>query len=845
MARRARAKGRNDRPRDPSWLEAAARLRSRRQRVQELLELEPPRGSGWLTAAPPADEVPVISVPVTQHEVAATAIPQPVALAAPAPARSWWPGRLGHLTGLDGLRAIAVVAVLLYHSDLDVMPGGFLGVDVFFVISGYLITALLLAEWARRGTIGLRRFWLRRARRLLPAVFFLLAGVMVFTLVALPDEVARLRSDAAAALAYVTNWYLVFHEQSYFESVGRPSPLGHLWSLAVEEQFYLLWPPALITLLVLFRRQGALLVTLLLAWLSGIWMAALFDPDVDPSRIYFGTDTRTLGLLVGAALAFVWVPDRAAMAAHAGATRRRLRGFAADAAAVASLALLCVLFLSLTAYDEFLYLGGLQFVALLSALIIALVVRPGGMVGRVLEWGPIRWLGVRSYSIYLWHWPVFVVTRPGIDVPFDGATALAIRLGVTLVLADVSYRFVERPIREGALGRTRSSWRSRDGRVGRSPRWSVVPAGLLVAILVAAIGAQVLAAPPAQMPSYLVGTEPASASEASGDDTTAADPDAIDDPELGSFDPGDPNVDPNLDVGADDPGLGDGSSDGGATDDPAADPADGGTTASAGDPAASGTDPFTPAATHEPATAQPTTGAASGPTAGFVPTAAPATQVLGPTPRAAPSGAAPSIDPDEPAATTPVADGSAAPPGLLPAAVATSGSTPKPSAQATSAPTSVARVQERVLAIGDSVMLGAVKEIRRQFASIEVNAAVSRQFNDGIRILRARLAAGTLPDIVVVHLGTNGPISKRQFDQAMATLKGVRLVVFVNVKVPRPWESYTNRTLSQNVARYPNAAMVDWHSESDEVVNAMARDGIHLNREGTQAYARLIVAAIT
>ena len=804
-------------------------------------DILPPRGSGWLTAAPPVDHVPVIGA-ASDPGVAAAVAREPGS----EPARAPRLGRLGHLAGLDGLRAIAVAAVLLYHSDLDFMPGGFLGVDVFFVISGYLITALLLAEWAERGTIGLRRFWFRRARRLLPAVFVLLAGVILFALVALPDEVARLRSDAAAALTYATNWYLVLHEQSYFEAVGRPSPLGHLWSLAVEEQFYLLWPPVLIGLLVLFRRQGALLGTLLLAWLSGIWMAALFDPDVDPSRIYFGTDTRMFALLVGAALAFVRVPDRATLAARTAGAGSRLLAYATDVVAVGSIALLGVLFLSLTAYDEVLYLGGLQFVALLSALAIATVVRPGGVVGRALEWGPIRWIGVRSYSIYLWHWPVFVVTRPGIDIPLDGWTALALRLTATLVLSDLSYRLVERPIREGALGRAWSSWTSRQHRIGRDPRWSAVPAGLLVGILVAAIGAQVLAAPPARMPSYLVGTEPASASEVSGDDTAAADPDANDEGDLGSFDPGDPNVDPNLDVGAGDPVLDDASFEPDASDDPAAEPTEDGVAASTDDPAAAATDEPDPTATRAPTAGPTTPGASSVPTTGPGPTAEPTGGTTGePTLPAAPATAPASADPTDPAATSQVADASPAAPSRLPAAVATPKPTPRPTARAAATPKPVARVRARVLAIGDSVMLGAVREIRRQFSSVEVNAAVSRQFNDGIRILRARLAAGTLPDIVVIHLGTNGPISKRQFDQAMSVLKGVRLVVFVNVKVPRPWESYTNRTLSQNVARHPNAVLVDWRGASAGVDNAFARDGIHLNREGAQAYARLIAAAIT
>jgi peptidoglycan/LPS O-acetylase OafA/YrhL/lysophospholipase L1-like esterase len=710
-------------------------------------------------------------------------------------------GRLGHLSGLDGLRAIAVLAVLLYHSDLDIMPGGFLGVDVFFVISGYLITALLLREFADRGRISLRGFWLRRARRLLPAVFVLLGGVVVFALIALPDEVARLRADVAAALTYITNWWLIFHQESYFEAVGRPSPLGHLWSLAVEEQFYLLWPPILLGLLVALRRQGALIVTILLAWASAIWMMVLYDPNVDPSRVYFGTDTRTFALLIGAALAFVWVP--VASGAHPLRSLRRPRITGSDVVATAGLAGLAFLFLNLSAYDELLYLGGFQFVAILSAIVIAAVVRPSGLVGRLLDTAPMRWLGHRSYSIYLWHWPVFVVTRPGIDIDLDGWTALAVRLVATLVLADLSFRFIERPIRDGALGRVWARWTTRQRSIGKDPRWSAVPAGLFVAILIAAVGVQVLGAAPTPAPSYLVGTEPASVSESdpngASDGDTAVVPNATDD--LGAYDPNDPNVDPNLDVSGDEVGGPDDEDvpDGGLPADESLEPTIDAT------PAPTALPTRMPAASLKPL---PTTGiSATGasPAASAAPSRIPAAATARPNPQPTPKAVV------------------------------------KPTAKPTAKP--VARVTARVLAIGDSVMLGAARALKRQFGRIEINAAVSRQFNDGIRILRARAAAGTLPDIVVIHLGTNGPISKRQFDLAMSAAKDVARVVFVNVKVPRPWEGYTNRTLTQNVKRYANAVLVNWHDASEDIANALARDGIHLSGAGATAYARMIAAA--
>jgi peptidoglycan/LPS O-acetylase OafA/YrhL len=220
--------------------------------------------------------------------------------------------RLPYLPGLDGLRALAVIAVLLYHAELPWIPGGFLGVEIFFVISGYLITTLLLAEWRQRGRIDVKAFWLRRARRLLPALYLLLVVTLAYAVVFLPGEVAGLRADAIAAFGYVTNWYLVLGHESYFEAIGRPSLLKHLWSLAVEEQFYLLWPPLLALGLSVgaarWRERRVLLVTLALAVASALLMALLYRPEVDPSRIYFGSDTRAAGLLIGAALAFAWTP---------------------------------------------------------------------------------------------------------------------------------------------------------------------------------------------------------------------------------------------------------------------------------------------------------------------------------------------------------------------------------------------------------------------------------------------------------------------------------------------------------------------------------------------------------
>lgn len=377
-------------------------------------------------------------------------------------------GTLPYLPGLDGIRAIAVAAVLFYHANLSWIPGGFLGVTVFFVLSGYLITSLLLSEWNKRERVNLGAFWVRRARRLLPALYALLFVTLAFAAVFLPGELARLRYDAVAAFFYATNWYFVFSHQSYFQSVGRPSLFEHLWSLAVEEQFYLLWPVIFFLGMRFTGRREMALFTFLLAVASSIWMGLLYSPDADPSRVYYGTDTRAAEILFGAALAFVRPPGRLYEPGKALLSSRRLRAFfspiALDVAGLASLGVMFASMLLIGEFEPFLYRGGFVLVSLATLGVIAVAVEPRARFGaRMLGREPLRWIGLRSYSIYLWHWPVFDMTRPALDVPFGGWPLLALRLGVTVLLADLSYRFVETPIRRGALGQALARLRATGG----------------------------------------------------------------------------------------------------------------------------------------------------------------------------------------------------------------------------------------------------------------------------------------------------------------------------------------------------------------------------------------------
>ncbi len=368
-------------------------------------------------------------------------------------------GEMGYLPGLDGLRAVAIIGVLLYHAGIDWMPGGFLGVDVFFVISGFLITSLILEEYDRSGRVNFTKFYLGRARRLLPAVAVMLIAVGLAVLIVYQDALSAFREDALATVFYVNNWWYIFVDQSYFESVGRPPLLKHLWSLSVEEQFYLIWPAFA---LLLMRSGGRPLVrrlALVLAIASTVWMAVLsirngYPVDADPSRAYFGTDSHSMGLLVGAALATMWRPGR--LSTHI----PRLAQLIITGIGVASLAAVIGFYLFVGEFTPWLYRGGFLALAFFTTALIAAVTHPASFLGPALGTGILRYIGRRSYGIYLWHWPIFMVTRPGIDVEWSEPVTFVVRIALTLVIAELSYRLVEMPIRRGALGRAWSAIRS-------------------------------------------------------------------------------------------------------------------------------------------------------------------------------------------------------------------------------------------------------------------------------------------------------------------------------------------------------------------------------------------------
>jgi peptidoglycan/LPS O-acetylase OafA/YrhL len=360
-----------------------------------------------------------------------------------------------HLPALDGLRAFAILGVIAYHLGFGWASGGYLGVDLFFVLSGFLITSLLVEEQGASARIGLRAFWGRRARRLLPALFLVVIAIALYAIIngrfSTPSnggaaiDLTGLRADAFATLFYFANWHAIFSHQSYFTQFSTPSPLQHTWSLAIEEQFYLVWPLVVVVLFKLGARRWRAIGLGLCAvgtLASATAMAVLYHPGIDPSRVYFGTDTRAFDLLVGACVAML-----AASRPQPGPRARSWLHAAAPVAAVA----LAVFWAKAGSQSgmptTFMFRGGFLVCAALAAVVIADVRQiDQGILGRVLSFRPLRWIGTTSYGLYLWHWPIFVYLN-GARTGLSGVGLDLARVSLTFAAATGSYYLVERPIR--------------------------------------------------------------------------------------------------------------------------------------------------------------------------------------------------------------------------------------------------------------------------------------------------------------------------------------------------------------------------------------------------------------
>lgn len=354
-----------------------------------------------------------------------------------------------YIQSVDGLRAVAVIAVLLYHLGIDWIPGGFLGVDLFFVISGYVITGLILDSIERSGGLDLRAFYLSRVRRLLPALIAMVIFTTIYIGVYAPETVRRFLSDLPYVFTGTMNWALVNRQQDYFEAIGRPPLLQHTWSLAVEAQFYLIWPLVLLFVLRYFGKKNISLVALAIALASGIALF-VYSIQIDiresaVSHVYFGTDTHSIGLFLGAALAVSWKPQNLTKE-----ITKRAQDFIDLIGVFGFLGLLSA-FLFINESDPTLYRVAFPLTAIFGCATLISVIHPASRFAPLLSTKPALWIGERSYGIYLWHWIVLQLTRPSLDLVGDDWALYSLRVLIVFALADISYRYIETPVRRGSF----------------------------------------------------------------------------------------------------------------------------------------------------------------------------------------------------------------------------------------------------------------------------------------------------------------------------------------------------------------------------------------------------------
>ncbi|MFT5978051.1 MAG: peptidoglycan/LPS O-acetylase OafA/YrhL [Candidatus Azotimanducaceae bacterium] len=694
--------------------------------------------------------------------------------------------RVPYLPGLDGMRAIAVVAVMIYHANNSWLPGGFLGVEMFFVISGYLITLLLIAERERTYRISLVDFWLRRARRLLPALFLLMGLLTVWTALFERDALGQLRGDVFAGFFYVSNWYQVWVGLGY-TATGDFAPLRHLWSLAVEEQFYLVWPLVMVAFLgrtgtrrvANFSRWlfvGAIGITILvgLAYHPGV----IGEPEVTPEAywniagrpiskldtLYLSTVARAGGLLLGAGFAMVWRP----FAIVRGPLRDRGRAFDVVAVlAFAGFGWMCwnIHLVDPSGADGRLFRGGLFGTGILTLLIIAAVTHQGSAANRLLGGTVLTWIGTRSYGLYLYHWPIYQIIR---NVAGNSLRLHEFLLAMipTLIITELSYRFVETPIRIGGVGALTQRVRNREV---RRPTGLLVGAVAITVVMATFAGVTLATADLKQ--------NDITESLADGEDFTVS----LSDAEIPV-----PVTIPPVAVAPTTVSTRP------STTDPAVVP----TPTTLPDGAES-----TPVTTADAAlTTVPPTAAA--PVVGPASTIAPPPTTLAPAP-VPQLGVITDFNAITPLALTPATTG-------LP-----------------------------LVAVGDSVMLGAAEELTA--SGFVVDAVTSRQLISYVPELEAVKLSGALTSVIVVHLGTNGPFSDASLALLMSVLVDVPTVVMLTGKGDRDWIAGNNGKIRALPGIFPNVTVLDW-----EVMSASCEgrcfydDGIHLTQSGQKFYSLIV-----
>lgn len=597
---------------------------------------------------------------------------------------------------LDGLRAVAILAVLIYHGNNAWLSGGYLGVEIFFVISGFIITRLLHEEWKNSNYINFWRFYHRRWMRLFPALLVVSLVVWIIVLLLHPEDIMQIRTDLPYAISFTSNLDYILNNRSYFDTSGRQRLFEHFWSLGIEFQFYLLWP---ITCLWLFHRQPrtAVLLAILGSVLGYSWMAYMYVPNQDPSRVYFGTDTRIGAFLIGATVAIL-------------AQQQPLRPTNLIYQAVFSLigilsfVVLLLAFYFLDSTNPILFYGGFAATALVTGMVIFychnIESTRQNTVLSILSNNIMVGLGLRSYSIYLWHWPIFCLTQPGVDINLDGFCLFELRLAATLLCSEITYNLIETPFRRGLLRRT---WKSLPITTYHGWQWATGTATSITII----IGGYVL----------YQATETATANLA----------------QLSSRDnmfipiPSKPLISPD---------------------------------------------------TVQNTNLQPEITYETNPSNGYIKRMR----------------------------------------------------------------TNIGK-KSTIVGIGDSVMISARNELLRQMPSLMFDARVGRQMIDAITLLNTDYKS-QLGDVILIHLGNNGPFNADQIEKVMHTIANTGKVIFVNLKLPRNYEQANNQLLTNLANTYSNVKIIDWRSSSLNDNLNFAKDGIHLTEKGANLYAKMIRDAL-
>ncbi|PQZ45254.1 acetyltransferase [Bacillus sp. MYb209] len=592
-----------------------------------------------------------------------------------------------YMVGLDSLRGIAILGVILYHINFNWMPGGFLGVTVFFVLSGYLITDILAMEWKRNKRIDLKKFWLSRARRLLPGMFVMLVITLAWITIFHSSLLEKMRGDSLAALFYVSNWWYIYHKLSYFDNFNQLSPLNHFWSLAVEEQFYVVWPFIISLGFYHIKKQSRMILLICLgAVSSALAMAILYEPGVDPSRIYYGTDTRAFSLLIGAALALIWPSNRLA---NKIIPKARL---ILDVVGGTALIIILVMFWKTNQYDPFLYNGGMILLSIATALLVANLAHPASRIAQFLRFRPLRWIGIRSYGIYLWHYPILTLTTPKVNAGDFSLIRAILQFLLIIMIAQISWKYIEKPIRQGALRNIQF----------KNLRLQNVALGVKLALICAVFVSSIA----------VFGLSKVSK--------------AKENPQLDKVE-------------------------------------------------AVQTQPAKhPVVVRENPTQE----------------------------------------------------------------------TPKNQEELKEVDSAQPKSSPNVTAIGDSVMIDIAPYLKNAFPDIRIDAQIGRQLSKAIPVVEQLKNEGNLGNYVIIGLGTNGAFTTEQLVSLIALIGNERKMIFINTRVPRPWESIVNERLKVTVSKYPNITLVDWYAASAGKGDYFAPDGVHLTKVGAEAYAALVAKAV-